>query len=94
MDEGDRDKVPTPINGHEWPVPIPKDANLDLIRLELLNLGAEYVWLDVLCLRQEGGPREDLRAEEWKLDRPTIGHVFRMARRSCATSAGSADLGP
>ncbi|KAK0231766.1 hypothetical protein EDD85DRAFT_114885 [Armillaria nabsnona] len=79
MYEGDRDKVSTPINGHEWPVPIPKDVNLDLIRLELLNLGAEYVWLDVLCLRQEGGPREDLREEEWKLDRPTIGHVFRMA---------------
>ncbi len=79
MDEGDRDKVSTPINGHEWPVPIPKDANLDLIRLELLNMGAEYVWLDVLCLRQEGGPREDLREEESKLDRPTIGHVFRMA---------------
>ncbi|SJL15041.1 uncharacterized protein ARMOST_18523 [Armillaria ostoyae] len=78
VDEGDRVKVSTPINRHQWPVPIPKDANLDLIRLELLNLGAEYVWLDVLCLRQEGG-REDLRADEWKLDRPTIGHVFRMA---------------
>ncbi|KAK0238830.1 hypothetical protein EDD85DRAFT_951051 [Armillaria nabsnona] len=79
MDERDRDRVETPINGHKWPVPIPKDANLDLIRLELLNLGAEYVWLDVLCLRQEDGPREDLRAEEWELDRPTIGHVYRMA---------------
>ncbi|SJL03714.1 uncharacterized protein ARMOST_07071 [Armillaria ostoyae] len=79
MDEGDLDRVETTINGHEWPVPIPKDANLDLIRLELLNLGAEYVWLDVLCLRQEYGPGEDLRAEEWKLDRPTIGHVYRMA---------------
>ncbi|KAK0439104.1 hypothetical protein EV421DRAFT_1821280 [Armillaria borealis] len=58
---------------------IPKDTNLDLIRIEMLNLGAEYVWLDVLCLRQECGPREDLRAEEWKLDRLTIGHVYRMA---------------
>ncbi|SJL15054.1 uncharacterized protein ARMOST_18536 [Armillaria ostoyae] len=79
IDEKDRVSVWTPINGHERPVPIPKDANLDLIRLELLNLGAEYVWLDVLCLRQECGLREDLRAEEWKLDRPTIGHVYRMA---------------
>ncbi len=44
----------TPINGHEWPVPMPSDADLDLIRIEMLNNGAEYVWLDVLCLRQKG----------------------------------------
>ncbi|KAK0477427.1 hypothetical protein IW261DRAFT_1338608, partial [Armillaria novae-zelandiae] len=74
-----RDNVSTPINGHEWPVPVPEDAYLDLIRLELLNLGAEYVWLDILCLKQEGGTRNDLRAEEWKLDKPAIGHIFRMA---------------
>ncbi len=66
----------TPINGYEWPVPIPKDANLDLIRIEMLNLGAEYAWLDVLCLRQQGGRGEHLRKEEWKLDVPTIGHVY------------------
>ncbi len=34
----------------------------------MLNLGAEYVWLDVLCLRQKEGLREDLREEEWKVD--------------------------
>ncbi len=45
--------VMTPINQNEWPVPIPKDANLDLIRIEILNLGAEYVWLDVLCMKQK-----------------------------------------
>ncbi len=33
MDEKDLVDVWTPINRHEWPVPIPKDANLDLIRL-------------------------------------------------------------
>ncbi|KAK0493932.1 hypothetical protein EDD18DRAFT_1256514 [Armillaria luteobubalina] len=81
MDEDDRSGVLTPINGYQWPVPIPKGANLDLIRIEMLNLGAEYVWLDVLCLRQKGGQREDLREEEWKLDVPTIGHVYRMAAR-------------
>ncbi|SJL16947.1 uncharacterized protein ARMOST_20483 [Armillaria ostoyae] len=48
----------------------------DLIRIEMLNLGAEYAWLDVLCLRQEGGLREDLRVQEWKLDVPTIGWVY------------------
>ncbi len=66
----------TPINGYEWSVPMPKDANLDLIRIEMLNLGAEYAWLDVLCLRQEGGKNEHLRIEEWKLDVPTIGWVY------------------
>ncbi|KAK0430076.1 hypothetical protein EV421DRAFT_2065775 [Armillaria borealis] len=76
MDEHDRMDVLTPINGREWPVPIPKDANLDLIRIEMLNVGAEYAWLDVLCLRQVGGRREDLRTEEWKVDVPTIGCVY------------------
>ncbi|KAK0479559.1 hypothetical protein IW261DRAFT_1478059 [Armillaria novae-zelandiae] len=76
VDEKDRDDVWTPINGKEWPVPTPKDASLDLIRIEMLNLGLQYVWLDVLCLRQKGGPREDLRVTEWKLDVPTIGNVY------------------
>lgn len=81
MDENDRFDALTPINEYQWPVPIPKGANLDLIRIEMLNLGAEYVWLDVLCLRQKDGQREELREEEWKLDVPTIGHVYRMAAR-------------
>ncbi|KAK0456828.1 hypothetical protein EV421DRAFT_95591 [Armillaria borealis] len=79
VDEVDRVDVWTPINGYEWPVPIPKGANLDLIRIEMLNLGAEYAWLDVLCLRQREGPREDLRVEEWKLDVPTIGAIYHDA---------------
>ncbi|KAK0439149.1 hypothetical protein EV421DRAFT_1906161 [Armillaria borealis] len=79
VDESDRVDVWMPINGREWPVPIPKDANLDLIRIEMLNLGAKYVWLDILCLRQRGGPKEDLRIEEWKLDVPTIGYLYRAA---------------
>ncbi|KAK0230061.1 hypothetical protein IW262DRAFT_1520776, partial [Armillaria fumosa] len=78
VDEKDRVDVMTTINGREWPVPIPKDANLDLIRIEMLNLGAEYVWLDVLCLRQEGGKNEHLRLDEWKLDVPTIGSVYQQ----------------
>ncbi|KAK0430036.1 hypothetical protein EV421DRAFT_1913491 [Armillaria borealis] len=81
MEEKDREDVLTPINGHEWPVPIPKDANLDLIRIEMLNIGAEYAWLDVLCLRQVGGEREDLRLEEWKVDVPTIGCVYQDPSR-------------
>ncbi|KAK0436151.1 hypothetical protein EV421DRAFT_2061348 [Armillaria borealis] len=86
MDEKDRVDVWTPINGMEWPVPMPKDADLNLIRIEMLNLGARYAWLDVLCLRQKYDAREDhleedqrreaLRVEEWKLDVPTIGFVY------------------
>ncbi len=86
VDEVDRDDVWTPINGCEWPVPIPKGANLDLIRIEMLNLGLEYMWLDVLCLRQRGGSREDLRVEEWKLDVPTIGAIYQIAHVVCYLS--------
>ncbi len=43
----------------------------------MLNLGVECTWLDVLCLRQKDGTREDLRKEEWKLDVPTIGLVYK-----------------
>ncbi|KAK0449091.1 uncharacterized protein EV420DRAFT_1312942 [Desarmillaria tabescens] len=76
VDEKDRVDVLTPINGKEWPVPIPKDVDLRLIRIKMLNLGYEYTWLDVLCLRQVGGRWEDLRMEEWRLDVPTIGYVY------------------
>ncbi len=84
--EKDRVDVWTPINGHEWPVPIPKDASLDLIRIEMLNLGVEYAWLDVLCLRQKGGLKEDLRTEEWKLDVPTIGYIYQDVTVVCYLS--------
>ncbi|KAK0449082.1 uncharacterized protein EV420DRAFT_1565829 [Desarmillaria tabescens] len=79
VDKHPRHGVTTPINGGEWPVLIPEDTNLNYIRIELLNLGAEYVWLDILCLRQKGGKREDLRKEEWISDVPTIGNVFRWS---------------
>ncbi len=59
VSDEERINVMTPINGYEWPVPMPKDANLNLIRVEMLNFGAEYAWLDVLCLRQEYAIRED-----------------------------------
>ncbi len=62
-------------------MPIPKDTSLDLIRIEMLNLGAEYVWLEVLPLRQKGGSMEDRRMEEWKVDVPTIGSVYEQAEK-------------
>ncbi len=86
MDEKDRITVWTPINGYEWPVPIPKDVHLNLIRIEMLNLRLEYAWLDVLCLRQVGGRRENLRAEEWKVDVPTIGRVYQYQDVVCYLS--------
>ncbi|PBK64174.1 hypothetical protein ARMSODRAFT_1023343 [Armillaria solidipes] len=76
VDEKDQVDVWTLINRKEWPVPIPKGASLELIQIEMLNLGVEYTWLDMLCLRQKGGPQEDLHLEEWKLDVPTIGGVY------------------
>ncbi len=79
MDEKDRVDVWTPINGYQWPVPIPKDTSLDLIHIEMLNLGAEYVWLDVLCLRQVGGLEEDMHVKEWKVDVPIIGAVYQCS---------------
>ncbi|SJL03716.1 uncharacterized protein ARMOST_07073 [Armillaria ostoyae] len=81
MEENRRVVVSTPINGKQWPIQIPADANLDLIRIEMLNLGAEYAWLDVLCLRQKGNENEELRTEEWKLDLPTMGYVYQEAKR-------------
>ncbi|KAK0474687.1 hypothetical protein EDD18DRAFT_1339105 [Armillaria luteobubalina] len=79
VDEKDRDDVSTPINGKEWPVPIPKDISLNLIRIEMLNMGMEYMWLDVLCLRQKEEVREDVRVEEWKLDVPIIGVIYQFS---------------
>ncbi len=38
------------------------------------------MWLDVLCLRQEHGLREDLHVEEWKINVPTIGWVYAQGR--------------
>ncbi len=78
VDEKERVNVMTPFNGYEWPVPMPNDGNLDLVRIEMLNarhraapdFGAGYAWLDILCLRQYSGRGEHLRLEEWKLDVP------------------------
>ncbi|KAG8872102.1 hypothetical protein FRB97_008022 [Tulasnella sp. 331] len=73
-----RQYLQTPINGFKWSVPLPKDVNLDDVRIELLNMRSEYVWLDVLCLRQKNGEafEEALRLKEWELDVPTIGAVY------------------
>ncbi|KAF8460041.1 hypothetical protein BDZ91DRAFT_636139, partial [Kalaharituber pfeilii] len=85
----------TPINGYRWPVPVPAGVSLEAIRWEALSHGAQYCWLDVLCLRQrmiqrvpgttagiddetESAEREQ-RLEEWSVDIPTIGNIYRQA---------------
>ncbi|GJE98158.1 hypothetical protein PsYK624_143800 [Phanerochaete sordida] len=86
LDEADRTPVLTAINGNAWPVPLPRGTSLDHIRVELLNMGAEYVWLDVLCLRQRGRPEDEaVRIEEWRLDIPTIGHTYSLLDVPCVT---------
>ena len=83
----DMEAIDTPINGYQWPVPLPRNINLEGVRKDLIGLGAEYVWLDVLCLRQHSynptlaTSTEQLKQEEWKLDVPTIGNVYRAAER-------------
>jgi hypothetical protein len=70
----------TDVNAREWPVPLPPEVTLEDVRNELINLGSEYVWLDILCLRQASDyPGETLRADEWAIDVPTIGQIYQKS---------------
>ena len=52
--------VETPINQVRWPVPVPQSLDIECnLRQELLGYGMDYVWLDVLCLRQGPGANLD-----------------------------------
>jgi len=76
------DPVLTSINQYQWPIPLPEGLDLDnTLRVELLNAGGAYVWLDVLCLRQNtiGNDLTKLKESEWNLDVPTIGNIYRKA---------------
>ncbi|KAG8855503.1 hypothetical protein FRB96_007007 [Tulasnella sp. 330] len=77
--EEQREGISTTVNGMQWPVPMPRGMPIERIRIELLNNGAEYAWLDVLCLRQAGGADEERRMREWRVDVPTIGHTYERA---------------
>jgi len=75
-------KVETSINQYQWPVPLPEEIEVHNLRTELLNFGAEYIWLDVMCLRQQSTANnflEIIRQDEWKLDVPTIGNIYHAA---------------
>ncbi len=58
----------------------PKRCQPGSYQNRMLNLGAEYVWLDVLCLRRRGGLRDDLCEDEWELDVRTVGNVYKTAK--------------
>jgi len=85
--------VHTPINQYQWPIPLPENVDLEHdVRTELLSFGAEYVWVDVLCLRQHSGTQkpsdysssgalDPMKQGEWKIDVPTIGNIYRAAER-------------
>jgi len=76
----DMQAAETVVNGFQWPVPLPAGICLEHVRQELIRFGARYVWLDVLCLRQEAGPdHEEVRKQELKVDVPTIGNIYRTA---------------
>ncbi|EKM60326.1 uncharacterized protein PHACADRAFT_246188 [Phanerochaete carnosa HHB-10118-sp] len=88
--EEEQENIWTPVNNNQWPVPLPRATSLGHVRVELLNMGAEYVWLDVLCLRQQGRKEDEAqRIEEWKIDVPTIGYIYQGdpddKRRPCIT---------
>ena len=75
----DREFIMSPVNNYQWPVPLPKGMTLETVREQVLKMNCPYSWLDVICLRQEFKERPDLeavRAEEWKIDVPTIGFIY------------------
>ena len=79
----DMQGVLTPVNKREWPVPLPAGVILESLREQLWEQGARYCWLDALCLRQWSNDAvgESLRTEEWKIDVPTIGNVYKHAEK-------------
>ena len=50
-----------------------------VVKNQLTQRDIEYCWLDILCLRQPGGIREQQRSPEWEIDVPTIGNIYRNA---------------
>ena len=84
-----RTVILSPINSYLWPIPLPKPCPrglphilfpiLGIVKGHLYQRGIEYCWLDILCLRQQGGIEEEQRPREWEIDVPTIGNIFRNA---------------
>ena len=82
--------VLTKVNGCTWPVPIPKDIEIEDIRNGMLRLNMKYVWLDVLCLRQNIEPFSGLLQQLGNPlystgDRGTEGHAAQRVVIGCPT---------
>jgi len=89
----DREGISTRVNGYQWNIPAPKGVTPEFIAMEVKTLITSrpcqgrrwsfYCWLDLLCIRQESpvGPSEleRLRQQEWAVDIPTIGNIYRTA---------------
>lgn len=85
--------VETPANSLLWPVPFPqteeivpesKDAHFMAFVQAVREKGYRYAWVDVLCLRQfkfGSSDPEKRRLEEWQVDVPTIGNIYRLAAK-------------
>ena len=86
--------IETPSNSFMWPVPFPQmpekftggttDAHFATLVCAIRERGYQYAWVDVLCLRQLTIDHPDLemkRLEEWKVDVPTIGNIYRLAAK-------------
>ena len=75
--------VDTSVSGSQWPVPLPSQTTLEQVRQQVLVFAPEtrLLWLDAACLRQVADRPEDaeIQAQEWKIDVPTIGNVYRAA---------------
>ena len=54
--DADRTYIMTEANQWMWPIPLPREVQLEDIRGEMIRLGVRYAWLDVLCLRQRFRP--------------------------------------
>jgi len=89
----ERKYVLTGVNCRTWPVPMPRDVEIDGIRQELLQRNIRFAWLDILCLRQgiaedqlprdltpdpsTIAARKSLQSKEWVSDVPLIGAIYR-----------------
>ncbi|KAF8417281.1 hypothetical protein EV426DRAFT_623803 [Tirmania nivea] len=72
----DMSAVYSPVNQYSWKVPLPEGITLEHIRQEVLGfskpedqIGVEYCWLDLICLRQKGPAAEQAKEDaEEKLE--------------------------
>ncbi|KAL0632208.1 hypothetical protein Q9L58_008918 [Maublancomyces gigas] len=85
----DKDCIASPVNEYQWGVALPKRVTLDKIRDDLVADGAEYCWLDLVCVRQVCNLKDCRQEcklknrvvldEEMAVDMPTMGNIYAKA---------------